>query len=210
VTVANAPRYLAAGAAASWTVTATATQDGSAAAGLAISWTATAGLTLGQATGTTDAAGRATVAVSAGGLGGGVQASVTGCVWTTVCASALVFGVAPSQWVATIVSGAGQSVIASATLAPVTVQVTDLAGHPVEGAPVTVYQTVDAWEGPCPPIGRCASAPVLATSTQSMTTDSNGMISITPLEVPGVASVVNIAVATGTQGFVSLSLTKAP
>jgi hypothetical protein len=120
------------------------------------------------------------------------------------------FGVDPSQWTVLVVSGAGQSVQAASTLAPVVLRVTDLAGHVVQSATVNVYQTVDAWEGTCPPTGSCAAAPVLASSQKTVTTDSNGLVTITPLEVVNTSSVVHIAASTGTQGFISLSLTKMP
>jgi hypothetical protein len=210
MTSATAPRYLAAGARASWSVSVRATEDGVGRSGVSVAWTPGAGLTAGSASSVTDAAGAASVGVSTVGLAGGTQASVSGCAWVGVCASAVVFGVDPTQWSAGIVSGAGQSVTASGKLAGVTFQVTDAAGHPLQGATVIVYQTVDGWEGPCAAKGRCAAAPVLASSQMTLTTDANGLVTMTPLEVPGVASVVHIAMATGTQGFVSLSLTKTP
>jgi hypothetical protein len=210
VTSATAPRYLAAGAAASWTVAVGATQDGVAAAGQTVAWTAGSGVNLGAASGVTDANGTAVVSVSTTGLSGGTQVAVQGCAWVTVCAGSSVFGVDPSQWTVAVVSGAGQSLQASLTLSPAVLQVVDLAGHVLQGATVTIYQTVDAWEGVCPARGRCAAAPVLASSQKILTTDANGAISVTPLEVAGVASVVHIVAVTGTQGFVSLSLTKTP
>jgi len=206
----TAPLYLAAGAAASWTVAVGATQDGLAATGQTVAWTAGSGLNLALISGVTDANGAAVVRVSTAGLSGGTQAVVQGCVWATVCAGSSVFGVDPSQWTVAVTSGAGQSLQASLTLLPVVLQVSDFAGHALQGATVTVYQTVDAWEGVCPARGRCAAAPVLASSQKTLTTDANGTISVTPLEVAGVPSVVNIAVVTGTQGFTSLSLTKTP
>jgi len=210
LTALTAPRYLAAGTAASWSVSVIATLDGSPAVGQSVAWAAGAGLELGAASSATDSTGTASVAVSTLGLSAGAQAIVQGCAWTTVCASASVFGVDPSQWMVEVQSGAGQSVAASATLAPVVLMVTDLAGHPVQGATVNVYQTVDGWEGVCPPTGPCPAAPVLASSRTTLTTDAGGLVTVTPLEVSAVASVVHIAASTGTQGFMSLSLTKTP
>lgn|GEM_PF-496958 len=210
VSTQTAPHYLAAGAAASWTFSVAATQNGNPATGQPVAWSASAGLSLNSASGGLDNYGAATVTVSTTGLAGGAQATVQGCVWTTVCATASAFGIDPSQWMATVTSGTGQSLQAAQTLAPVVLQVTDLAGHPVELASVSVYQTMTAWEGICPSTGRCPAAPVLTASQTTLTTDSSGNISITPLELPGVASVVHIAAVTGTQGFASLSLSKTP
>jgi hypothetical protein len=206
----TAPLYLAAGAPASWTVAVLATQNSAAATGQTVAWTATPGLTPATASSTTNSTGTASLAVSTNGLTAGTQATIQGCAWTTICASTSVFAVDPSQWTVSVISGAGQSVQASLTLASVVLQVTDLAGHPIQSATVNIYQTVDAWEGICPPTGRCPAAPVLASSQKTLTTDASGLVTVTPLEVPNTASVVHIAASTGTQGFISLSLTKTP
>jgi hypothetical protein len=105
-----------------------------------------------------------------------------------------------------VVSGAGQSIATSSAFAPVVVQVTDASGNPVAGAPVAIHQTVDAAGMPCPTRGPCPIAPMLAASTASATSDVDGLVSITPMQIAGTAEVTNIAVAAGTQGFVSLSL----
>ncbi len=116
----------------------------------------------------------------------------------------------PSQWRLTVVSGAGQSVAIGGSLAPVVFQVTDAAGHPVQGAAVTVHQDVQAWEGACPVQGRCAAAPVLQSSTATGVSDANGGVTVTPVMVAGQPQVVNIVVTAGTVGFVSLSLVVTP
>jgi hypothetical protein len=116
----------------------------------------------------------------------------------------------PSQWQLTVMSGAGQSVAQGGSLAPVTFQVTDGAGHPVQGATVTVHQDVQAWEGVCPVPGRCAAAPVLTSSTATVASDASGNVVVTPLVVAGQPQVVNIVATAGTSGFVSLSLTVTP
>jgi hypothetical protein len=95
-------------------------------------------------------------------------------------------------------------------LSAVTLGVTDTAGHALEGAAVSIYQTTDGWEGVCPATGRCAAAPVLASEQSTAVSDANGNVTVTPLEVPGLPQVVNIAAVTGTHGFVSLSLPVTP
>jgi IPT/TIG domain len=206
----TAPLYLAAGAPATWTVAILATQNSAPATGQTVAWTATSNATPATASTITDSTGKASLAVSTTGLAAGAQATIQGCVWTTVCATATAFGVDPSQWTVLIASGAGQSIRAAATLAPVVLRVTDLAGHAVQSATVNIYQTADAWQGICPPTGRCAAAPVLASSQKTLTTDAGGLVTVTPLEVANTPSVVHIAASTGSQGFVSLSLAKTP
>ena len=206
----SATRYLAAGAATSLGVSVLATQDGVPVAGQVVSWTGTSGLTSSLVLTITDANGTASTIAHTAGLGAGQQATLQGCTWTNVCAGTSAFGVDPAQFTIAAITGAGQSVQAAVVLAPVVLQVTDLAGHPIVAAQVNIFQTLDAWEGPCPPQGRCAAAPVLGSSQQMLTTNAGGFVSIIPLNLPGTASTVHIAAVTGTQGFISLSLTKVP
>ncbi len=161
-------------------------------------------------TSTTDAQGVATTQALAGPLAPGTQATASACAWTSVCTSLAVQGVDPSQWRLAIVGGAGQSISSTGTLAPIVLQVTDSGAHPIAGALVEIHQTVDAWQPPCPDRGRCPIAPVYGSANTTATSDTNGMLTITPLELPGVATTTNIAVATGTQSFVSLTLQKHP
>jgi hypothetical protein len=207
--IANTASYLAAGASATWTISLGATQDALAATSVPVVWTAGSGVTLSSGTTTTDGTGSAAVTVSAARMTSG-SAIVTGCVWSTVCASWTVTAVDSSEWRIGVASGAAQSVSAGATLAPVTLGVTDSAGHALQGATVSVHQTADGWEGVCLVPARCAASPVLASAQSSAVSDSNGSVSVTPLEVPGLPQVVNIAAVTGTQGFVTVSLPVTP
>jgi hypothetical protein len=174
-----------------------------------IVWSAGSGLSFGSGDTATDASGAASVTVQASAFSAGSK-TVTACAWTSVCASWTVYAVDASQWNVVIASGAGQSVAGSTAFAPVTLEVTDGAGHPLQGAAVTVYQTVDAWEGACPSQGRCAASPVLTSSQSSAVSDANGLLTVTPLQVPGQPQTVNIVAVTGTQGFVSFSLVRTP
>jgi hypothetical protein len=151
-----------------------------------------------------------TFAVTANNIAGGSTNTLTGCAWTSVCATWTVYGVDASLWTLSVAGGAGQSVVSSATLGAVTLHVTDGAGHSVQGATVNLYQTDDAWEGPCPTQGACPAAPVLATSQTTAVSDANGLVTLQPLQQPGVPQVVNIAASAGTTGFTSLSLTVTP
>ena len=126
---------------------------------------------------------------------------VTGCAWTSVCATWTVYGVAATQWVIGVSSAGGQSVALGGTAAAVKLLVTDGAGHALPGATVNVYQTAYAWEGACALKGVCASAPVLMTGKSTAVSNASGMVSVTPIEGPGAAQMVKIAAATGTRGL---------
>jgi hypothetical protein len=203
------PVYAAAGAAESWTLGLLAMQDGLPAAGAAVTWTASAGLSLIAADVSTSANGTASVSISTTAVPVGAS-SLTGCVWGGPCATWTLYGVTSSQWVVAVVQGAGQSLAAGQAFAPVTFLVTDGARHALLGAPVTVYQTVDGWEGACPAQGRCPAAPVLTSSQASFTTGADGLVVASPVQVPGLPQVVNLAATTGTHGFATLSITESP
>jgi hypothetical protein len=212
------PQYLAAGAAGSWGLTLTATQDGLVSAGVPVAWSTTGvGFTLTPPGELTAANGTAAVVAQvktiAGGPGGIGESTnvVMGCAWSTVCGGWTVYGVAPTHWIVAVSSGAGQSVrTGGLALVPVMMLVTDGAGHALPGAVVNVYQTAYAWEGACGVRGACATAPVLTTARSSAVSDGNGMVQVLPLRVAGVAQMVRVAVATGTRGFAVTSLAVTP
>jgi hypothetical protein len=51
---------------------------------------------------------------------------------------------------------------------------------------------------------------MLGSSDTTAVSDANGLVSVAPMQVAGVAEVTNVAVATGTQGFVSLAVDQGP
>jgi hypothetical protein len=108
------------------------------------------------------------------------------------------------------VSGTSQTITVNGTFTPVVLRVSDSSSDPVAGAVVQIYQTVDAWQIPCPDRGRCPIPPVLASSQFSVTSDANGLVSISPQELAGVAETTNVAAATGIHGFLSLTFEKQP
>jgi hypothetical protein len=210
ISITTAPAYAAAGAAPSWTLSLTATQDGSPATGVPVVWTAAPGLTPGSQTVTTNSNGLAGITVQATSpLSAGAE-TVTACAWSSVCKSWTIYVVPASQWSIAATSGTSQNIAQGASFAPVGLQVTDLSGHPLQGATVAIYQTVDAWEGTCPSQSRCAASPVLASAHTSSVSDANGALNLTPLQLPGVPQTVNVAAVTGTQGLITFSLVDTP
>jgi hypothetical protein len=209
-TIAKPTAYVAAGANASWIITLFATLDAVPAAGIPIAWSTTnPALTLTPAQSSTTTAGTASVSINAVNLAASTT-TITGCVWTIVCATWTLTSVDPSQWRIAATSGAKQSITAPAQLSPVTLLVTDTAAHPLPGAAVILYQTVTAWEGTCPARGRCPSAPILTRSQSSTISDANGLLVVAPIQLATTPQAVNLAASTGTQGFAALTLDVAP
>ena len=167
-------------------------------------------MTVSPGVSVTSATGLAQIAAVTGPLAAGALATGQACAWTNVCVSFTAQGVSASAWRLLVDSGTGQSVAVAGTFAPVVVMVTDVSGDPVAGAPVAVHQTVNAAAVPCPARGSCPVAPVLASSVTAAVSDANGLVSVVPMQLAGVGEVTNIAVATGTEGFASLSLQQGP
>jgi hypothetical protein len=209
IAIVNPPAYIAAGASPSWTLSLAATQDGAAAAGVPVTWSTASGLSVSAPTSATGATGTASITVQASQLPAGAD-TVSACAWTSVCASWTVYAIDASQWSVAVASGAAQTLAAGSNFSPVSLLVTDADRHPLQGAAVTLYQTVNAWEGVCPANGRCPASPVLASSKTTAVSDANGLVTVTPLDVPGLPETVNIAAVTGAQGFATATLVRTP
>jgi hypothetical protein len=214
VTITTPTAYLAAGAGAQWTVSLSATVTGSPDAAAPVTWSTTStpaspGLTLSQQQTATSTTGVATTVAKTATIAANSTNTVTGCVWSTLCATWTAYGIDPTKWLIALASGGSQSITTSSALQTVTFQVTDTAGHPLPGASVTVYQTSYAWQGVCTTT-RCPSAPVLSTSQTSAVSDTSGQVAIAPLQVSGVPQTVAIAATSGTTGLATTTLTVHP
>jgi len=203
--------YVAAGATVAWTPQLNVGDNTASTAGVLVDWRRISGaISASPGQSPVNSQGVASTLATAGPLSPGAQALLSGCAWTSLCATFTTQGVDPAELRLVAVSGAGQIVSASGALSPVVLLVTDAASHPVAGAVVQIYQTVDAWQIPCPDRGRCPIPPVLASTQYSLISDANGLLTITPQQLMGVAETTNLAAATGTQGFLSLTLEKQP
>jgi hypothetical protein len=204
-------QYIAANTVVLWKPQVSLADNSASTAGVVVNWqTASGPMLLSPTQSQASAQGTALTLATAGPLAAGAKATASVCAWTTVCTTFATQAVDPADWRIEIVSGAGQSVEAADTLLPLTLRVTDIASHPIAGAVVQIYQTIESWQMPCPDRGDCPIAPVDGSQLSSVTSDVNGFITITPLQTAGQAEVTNIVAATGTQGFVSLSLQKQP
>ena len=203
--------YVAAGATVNWTPVVALTDTAGSPAGVAVIWTGSAGLTFGAAGSVSGAQGSAAESAVLGPLAAWTSASGMACAWGgTVCASIWAVGVGPAQLQVAPVTGAGQAVGSAGVLGPVVLQVTDGAGHGVAGAAVSVYQTVSAWEPACPGMGRCPATAVYRSGSTTAVSDVDGLVTVTPMQLPGEPEVTQIAAAAGTGGFVTVTLAKHP
>ncbi len=210
VTAQRAPEYVAAGPGAVFNPAVQLLSSGSSSVGVPVAWSVLfGGVSLSTATLNSNTGGTAQVAAIAN-LAGGAMANIQACAWSTVCTTIPIVGVAPDAQLIIPSSGDSQVVSASTSLAPVTLRVTDTAGHGVAGATVLVHQAVYGWQPPCPSSGRCATAPLYGTYTTSAVSNDDGLITVTPLQYAGTAAVTRLVAATGTTGYFAATLTKQP
>ena len=202
--------YVAAGASGTWTPTLLATVNGAPVSGVPVTWTAGSGIVLASTQALTGQDGGAKATVNVGPIASGSVQTVGGCAWATQCAPWNLFGVDPSLLQLQILSGAGQSLPVSASFGALTLQITDGSGHSVQDAAVSIYQRVLGSVAPCSSPDRCAAAPVLAYNEMKADSGGDGSLNLQPLQVPGVAQTVEIAITFGTQGFLTLTLVKTP
>jgi hypothetical protein len=202
VTAIRAVEYIAEAARVAWSPQVVLADNSASVNGVAVVWTG-----IGPGTTLSDVTGSASTPTIVGPVAAGMQATGTACAWITVCAGFAAQGVAVADLRVEVLVGAGQSVAADATLAPVTVLVTDGLGHGVAGAVVRVYQMVQAGVV-CAGQGRCPAQAVLDRDQSEFVSDVDGRASFPPLQRSGQAEVTNLVVTAGTQGFASVSLTK--
>ena len=215
LTVLTPAFYVAAGQEVGLAPVVSLTAAGAAVPNVAVSWTGVSG-SLVFPNGTqsvSDINGLASIRVVAGPLQSTAQAVGSACAnlsgTTPVCGQFAAVGVDPSLWTLTAIEGAKQSVAATSNLQPVVFQVTDGAGHPVIGVPVTVFQTVTAWVA-CPAKGACPVAATYETGQSAAVSDANGLVVVATQQIAGTPEVTKIAVSAGTKGFAAVSLQKTP
>ncbi len=209
VNAANPATYLAEGTTFTTALQVTATQNGAPGAGAAVIWAGGAGIALAGASSTADGAGVARMQATMGPLAAGGVASATGCAWSSACATFTATGVSSANLLIALTSGGAQAATGGA-VAPVVAGVRDTEGHVIAGAQVTVYQTVTAAAVACPAKGRCPAAPVLTTKVSTLSTDSNGVVSVVPVTLSGTATETKLLLTVGTRGTATAEVWNTP
>ena len=203
---------LAAGATINWTTQALALNNGNPASGQTVAWQTGSGITTsGPASSTTNANGIAAKSLSVGPLAEGQQATSTACLnGTSQCVNFTALGARPEYAWLEAVAGTAQTLPASGTPGVITLRVRDMNGNPMAGGTVTLFQSLYAWTPPCPPHGRCAQAPLLATQTATTTSALDGTVSFAPASISGVATNLIALAVTGNAGALTIAVEQHP
>ena len=204
--------YLAIGGTAQWNPQGLVLNNGVPVAGEAVMWTPmAAGVSAPTAATVSGANGIVTQQIAAGPLNAGDAIPVNACLASGgACAQFQVVAVHTETAQLVAESGTSQSVSAAESLAPVVLEVTDAIGHPMAGAAVTFYETLDAWTPPCPAHGACPPAHMLEQQSVQAVSVADGMVTLTPLSIAGEASRLYVTAAAGESATLNFELDKHP
>ena len=203
---------VAAGATLTWTTQALALLNGAPAGGQSVAWQPAAGISTQTSTPVvTGSNGVAAKALTVGPLAEGQQSTASACLnATTQCVQFTATGARPEYaWLESI-AGTAQTLSVSASPGQIVLRVRDMDGNPMGGGIVTLYQALYAWAPPCPPHGRCAAAPLLATQVSTATSALDGSVVFAPASIPGVATHLIGLAATGNSSTLSLAIEQHP
>jgi hypothetical protein len=203
---------VAAGATVTWTTQALVLSNGLPASGKTVIWqAATSGITIQSGAVTTNSNGIATMTLTVGALSEGQTATVNACLnGSSPCVTYTAFGARPEYASIVAVSGTSQSLSVQSTAAQITLRVLDMDGNPMAGASVVLYQALYAWAPPCPPQGRCAQAPLLATQAATAASALDGSVTFIPASLPGVATNLLALAVTGNNGSINIAVEQHP
>ena len=211
----NGPLFLAQGATFTWTPQALALSNALPYPDQTVTWHGAAGAAIASTTSVTNAGGIAWIQVTAGPLSANSDATVYACLAASVpggtgCAYFSIVSDDPSTAALIAVSGTSQTLAIGDPIAPAVLQVVDASGNPMAGAAVNFYETLRQWEPPCPPSGACPTPPVLALQTIPVISDSNGMVTLTPLTDATVPTQLDAQAVTGSSSTMAVSIERHP
>jgi hypothetical protein len=203
--------YIAAAATASWLPQVEVLNGDSPLAGQTVNWSTAGKATLSTAASVSNANGIASTQLNVGPLAEGATVPLSACLpGNTTCVTFEIYSVHAEVAQLAAVSGAGQTLSASAIPAPVVLKVTDAAGHPMAGDRVPFYETLKLWTPNCPAQGLCPSDPVLATQTVQATSGSDGFVTLIPLSGNGEPTRLYVTAVTGSVASLNFEIEQHP
>lgn len=204
--------YLASGAVAQWTPQGLVLKNGSPAADAVVTWVpAATGVTAPTTASLSGSNGIVTQQLSVGPLAGGMTVPVNACLATgSGCAQFDVVSVPASTAQLQPIAGVSQTLAAGQFFSPVALEVTDSSGHPLAGAIVTFYETLDRWTPPCSPGASCPPAPLIQQQTAQATSGPDGMVVLTPIDSSSEAARLYVTAVVGNSAILNFELEQHP
>jgi hypothetical protein len=208
----NPTLSVAAGATVNWTTQALALSSGAPAFGQNVTWQSGVGIApQGSPSAATGSDGVASKSLVVGPLAKGQQTAAQACInGTGQCVTFTALGARPEYAWLEPVSGTAQSLASTGIPALVILRARDMNGNPMAGGIVTLYQSLYAWTPPCPPHGRCAQAPLLATQSSIAISALDGTVSFAPASMAGVATNLVALAVTGNSSALTITIEQHP
>ena len=167
--------------------------------------------TQGSGAAVTNANGVAAKILTVGPLAEGQTATISACLnGTSQCVVYTAFGARTEYGWLQPVSGVAQTLDTSTAPAPIVLRLLDNLGNPMAGGAVALYQSLTAFTPPCTPHAVCVPGAQLATQTATATSDIDGVVSFSPLTLPGVATNMAGLAATGSTSTVAVAVQQHP
>jgi hypothetical protein len=204
--------YLAIGATIQWNPQALALVNGVPAAGVPVSWSSSnPNLIVPSRPTLSGTDGTATQQITVGPLVANEAALLSACLsGSSSCATFTVFAVHIETAELTALSGTRQVISPGQNFSPVTLEVTDAIGHPMAGANVTFYETLDAWTPNCSTQGQCPTAPVIAQAVVTAVSETDGTVTLIPYPMEGQAGRLFIIAVAGPSASFTCELESSP
>jgi hypothetical protein len=204
--------YLAIGGTSPWNPQGLVLNNGLPVGGKTVNWDPMGSGVNAQATASVSAAdGVVTQKLMAGPLNEGDVVPVNACLaGGSACAQFNVVAVHTQTAQLVAESGTSQTVAATESFAPVVLEVTDAIGHPMAGAAVTFYETLNAWTPACSVHGACPPAPLLAQESSQLVSGADGMVTLIPLSIAGEPSRLHVIAVAGESAILDFELDKHP
>ena len=205
---------LAAGTTFTWNVQALVLSNGLPVGNQSVAWQTPSGGGIspqGSAAALTTSSGIATKNLTVGPLAEGQTASISACLnGTNQCVTFTAFGARPEYASLQPITGATQTLAASATPSQIALRVLDMDGNPMAGGTVAFYQSLYAWSPPCAAHAFCAQGSLLSTQASTAASAVDGSVSFTPISLPGVATSLLGVAASGNSTMVPISIEQHP
>lgn len=204
--------YLAAGATAEWTPQGLVLKNGTPTANAIVTWTpTTSAISAPTSASLSGTNGIVSQQLTVGPLLAGSTVAVNACLASgSGCAKFNVISVLPATAQLQAIAGVAQFLPAGQPFAPVILEVTDAAGHPLAGANAIFYETLDAWTRPCSSEALCPPAPLLQQKTVEVTSGSDGTVVLDPISNPGRPVRLSITAVAGGSALLSFALEQHP
>ena len=204
--------FLAIGETAQWNPQGLVLNNGVPASGVVVTWTSSASSVSAPTTASLSGTnGVVTQQITAGPLNAGDVIPVNACLANTVVCTQFNIVAVHTQTAQLISeSGTSQSVPAAGNFVPVVLEVIDAVGHPMAGAVVTFYETLDDWTPHCPAHVVCPPAPLMEQQTVQTTSATDGTVTLTPLSITGQPTRLFVTAVVGESATLNFELDKHP